>query len=81
MFVDSGDSTFVATADDAESTFALDVDTGSYRTALAQLASGSAPDPASIRVEEWLNAFDYDDPAPTRRSRRGRRGDGRRTAL
>ena len=23
------------------------------------------PDPASIRVEEWVNAFDYDDPAPT----------------
>ena len=65
VFVDSGDSTFVAAADDAESTFALDVDTGSYRTALAQLASGSPPDPASIRVEEWLNAFDYDDPAPT----------------
>ena len=25
----------------------------------------AAPDPASIRVEEWVNAFDYDDPAPT----------------
>ncbi len=65
VFVDSGDSTFVAAADDAESTFALDVDTGSYRTARAQLATAMAPDPASIRVEEWINAFDYDDPAPT----------------
>jgi Ca-activated chloride channel family protein len=64
-FVDSGDSTFVATADDAESTFALDVDTGSYRTARAQLATATALDPASIRVEEWVNAFDYDDPTPT----------------
>ena len=43
MFVDVGDSTFVATADDAESTFALDVDTGSYRIAQAFLDEGSAP--------------------------------------
>ncbi len=66
VFVDSGDSTFVATTDDAESTFALDVDTGSYRTGVAQLADGTRPDPASIRVEEWVNAFGYDDdPAPS----------------
>jgi Ca-activated chloride channel homolog len=64
VFVDGGDSTFVATADDAESTFALDVDTGSYRAGLAQLASGVQPDPASVRVEEWVNAFEYTDPAP-----------------
>jgi Ca-activated chloride channel family protein len=65
VFVDSGDSTFVATADDAESTFALDVDTGSYRTAHAQILAAHRPDPASIRAEEWINAFGYDDPAPT----------------
>ena len=55
MFVDSGDSTFVATADDAESTFALDVDTGSLprRPGPARRAA-PAPDPASIRVEEWV---------------------------
>src|SRR5687767_5844870 len=64
VFVDSGDSTFVATADDAESTFALDVDTGSYHVGRAQLDGGALPDPASIRVEEWVNAFDYGDPAP-----------------
>ena len=65
VFVDAGESTFVATADDAESTFALDVDTGSFTVAQAFLAEGSRPDPASIRVEEWLNAFDYGDPAPS----------------
>ncbi len=64
VFVDSGDSPFVATTDDAESTFGLDVDTGSYRVALAQLDGGELPEPASIRVEEWINAFDYDDPLP-----------------
>jgi Ca-activated chloride channel family protein len=65
VFVDAGESTFVATADDAESTFALDVDTGSFTVTQAFLAEGSRPDPASIRVEEWLNAFDYGDPAPS----------------
>ncbi len=65
VFVDSGDSVFVGTATDAESTFALDVDTGSYRAGQAQLDAGLHPDPASIRVEEWINAFRYGDPAPT----------------
>ncbi|MGH9271958.1 MAG: YfbK domain-containing protein [Ilumatobacteraceae bacterium] len=64
-FVDVGDSTFVATADDAESTFALDVDTGSFAVAQAFLDEGTRPDPDAIRTEEWLNAFDYGDPAPT----------------
>jgi len=64
VFVDSGDSTFVDVADDAESTFALDVDTGSFHVGRAQLAGGVLPDPGSIRVEEWINAFDYGDRAP-----------------
>ena len=41
-----------------------------------QLADGALPDPASIRVEEWVNAFDYDDPAPTDGAARCRRRDG-----
>ena len=65
IFVDVGDSTFVATADDAESTFALDVDTGSFTVAQAFLDEGTRPDPDAIRTEEWVNAFDYGDPAPT----------------
>ncbi|MET0458867.1 MAG: von Willebrand factor type A domain-containing protein [Ilumatobacteraceae bacterium] len=64
VFVDGGDSTFVATADDAESTFGLDVDTGSWTVGQALMSEGALPDPASIRVEEWINAFDYGDPAP-----------------
>jgi Ca-activated chloride channel family protein len=65
VFVDAGDSTFVATSDDAESTFALDVDTGSFHVGRALLEAGARPDPTSIRVEEWVNAFDYGDPPPT----------------
>jgi Ca-activated chloride channel family protein len=64
VFVDDGDSAFVATVDDAESTFGLDVDTGSWTVGQAFLDQGVLPDPASIRVEEWVNAFDHGDPAP-----------------
>ena len=64
-FVDSGDSLWVATADDRESTFALDVDTGSFNVAQTFLANGYRPEPDSIRVEEWVNAFSYGDAPAT----------------
>ena len=63
-FVDAGDSLWVATDDDRESTFALDVDTGSFNVAQTFLADGYRPEPDSIRPEEWINAFAYgDEPA------------------
>ena len=64
-FVDSGDSQWVTTEDDRESTFALDVDTGSFNVAQAFLANGYRPEPDSIRVEEWVNNFTYGDAPAT----------------
>jgi Ca-activated chloride channel homolog len=43
---------------DERSTFALDVDTGSYGVARRYIADGYLPDPDSVRVEEFVNAFD-----------------------
>jgi len=63
-FVDAGTSGFVATGDDAQSTFALDVDTGSFGVARSLLAQGILPPADSIRVEEWVNSMEYDVPAP-----------------
>jgi Ca-activated chloride channel family protein len=63
-FVEHGVSGFVDTGEDAESTFALDVDTGSFSVASKLLAQGVRPPAASVRVEEWVNSFDYHDPAP-----------------
>jgi|SRR3954447_2608479 Ca-activated chloride channel family protein len=63
-FVDHGVSGYVATAEDPESTFALDVDTGSFSVARTLLAQGVRPPAASVRPEEWVNSFDYGDPAP-----------------
>jgi Ca-activated chloride channel family protein len=64
-FVDAGTSGFVSTAQDPLSTFALDVDTGSYSVANELLSLGHRPPAASIRPEEWINAFEYGYPAPT----------------
>ncbi|MCH1865164.1 von Willebrand factor type A domain-containing protein [Nocardioides sp. CFH 31398] len=62
-FVDAGTSGAVDPADDPLSTFALDVDTGSYGVARTWLRDGRRPPPASVRVEEWVNAQTYDGPA------------------
>ncbi len=64
VFVDSGDSVWTTTAIDRESTFALDVDTGSFSVARTFLEEGYQPEPDSIRVEEWVNSFEYGDQPP-----------------
>ena len=55
-----GVNPFIDTEDDSLSTFALDVDTGSYTIMRRYLWKGSLPDKDSVRVEEYLNAFNYD---------------------
>jgi Ca-activated chloride channel family protein len=49
----------------ALSTFGIDVDTASYSNVRRFLHRGQAPDPDAVRLEELINAFQYDDPAPT----------------
>ena len=49
---------------DERSTFSLDVDTGAYAIARRYLADGHLPDPDSVRVEEFVNAFDGGYSAP-----------------
>ena len=46
------------------STFSVDVDTGSYANMRRFLNGGSLPRRDAIRVEELINYFDYDYPAP-----------------
>jgi Ca-activated chloride channel homolog len=58
-FADYGIRTFVDPSDDPLSTFALDVDTGSFSVARQWLRNGELPPPASVRPEEFVNAFDY----------------------
>ena len=63
-FADYGVRPFVDTERDPLSTFALDVDTASYSVARQWLQSGSMPPPEAVRVEEFVNSFDYDYEAP-----------------
>ncbi len=57
---------FSSVAKDPLSTFSIDVDTASY-SKLRQyvLENNVVPPPSAIRIEEWLNYFDYQYPGPT----------------
>jgi hypothetical protein len=57
---------FVDADSERFSTFGLDVDTASYALGRRYLSEGRLPPPASVRVEEYVNSFDYGDPAPER---------------
>ncbi len=62
----AGVNPFIDTEDDHLSTFAIDVDTASYTVARRYVRDGNMPDPASVRVEEFVNFFDHDYAPPTR---------------
>ncbi len=64
-FQDYGVRPFIATERDPLSTFALDVDTASYSIGRQWLNSGALPPADSVRVEEYVNSFDYDYVAPS----------------
>jgi Ca-activated chloride channel family protein len=57
---------FSSVAKEPLSTFSIDVDTASY-SKLRQyvLENNVVPPPSAIRIEEWLNYFDYQYPGPT----------------
>jgi len=46
------------------STFSVDVDTGSYANVRRILNAGHLPPEGAVRIEEMINYFDYDYPAP-----------------
>lgn len=46
------------------STFGVDVDTASYANVRRFLSGGQLPPPEAVRIEELLNYFRCDDPAP-----------------
>jgi Ca-activated chloride channel family protein len=64
FFQDYGVNPRIDTADDPLSTFALDVDTGSYTIMRSYVNEGSLPPEDSVRVEEYVNYFDQGYPFP-----------------
>ena len=51
-------------AENAFSTFSLNVSDVSFKLAAASLEKGLMPEAATVRSEEFINAFDYRDPEP-----------------
>ena len=64
FFKGAGTNPFIDTEDDAFSTFSMDVDTASYAVMRRYLRDGYLPPPEAIRVEEFVNAFDYNYTPP-----------------
>ena len=63
-FKGTGTNPFIDTEDDHLSTFAMDVDTGSYSVTRRYLTDGYLPPPEAVRVEEFVNTFDYNYDPP-----------------
>ncbi|NDI36175.1 vWA domain-containing protein [Chengkuizengella sediminis] len=55
-----GTNPFISTEDDTLSTFAIDVDTGSYTVVRNYIQRGTLPPPEAVRVEEFINYFKTD---------------------
>lgn len=65
-FQDYGQRVFIDADEDPLSTFALDVDTGSFSVARRWIDEGSLPPADSVRPEEYVNSYRYDYDAPRR---------------
>jgi Ca-activated chloride channel family protein len=59
FFKEYGTNPFIDTEDEHLSTFAMDVDTASYSITRRYINEGHLPPPEAVRVEEFVNAFDY----------------------
>jgi len=66
FFQDYGVNPSIDTDDDNLSTFALDVDTGSYTVMRNYLNDGNMPPSDSVRVEEYINYFNQNYSNPPR---------------
>ena len=60
----TGETDFITVAADPLSTFSIDVDTASYSAMRRELQRGRLPEPESVRIEEFVNYFDYDYAPP-----------------
>ena len=76
FFQDYGVNPSIDTEDDHLSTFALDVDTGSYTVMRNYLNDGNLPPSDSVRVEEYINYFKQNYPNPPRHQAFGINLDG-----
>ena len=65
FFKEYGTNPFIDTEDDHFSTFGMDVDTASYSVTRRYLRDGYLPPTEAVRVEEFVNTFDYNYAPPS----------------
>lgn len=65
-FEDFKPNPIIKTSESPVSTFSSDVDTASYSYVRRSLNRGYLPEKSAVRLEEMVNYFDYDYPAPKR---------------
>ncbi len=65
FFKGHGTNPFIDPEDDNLSTFGMDADSASYSVMRRYLRDGNLPPTEAVRVEEFINAFDYDYTPPT----------------
>ncbi|MCL2334983.1 MAG: VWA domain-containing protein [Endomicrobia bacterium] len=58
------ENSFKSTASDPLSTFSADVDAASYNIVRRAIMAGTKPNPDSVRIEEFINYFNYSYPQP-----------------
>ena len=64
-FKGHGTNPFIDTEDDCLSTFGMDADSASYAVTRRYLTDGHLPPTEAVRVEEFINAFEYNYAPPT----------------
>ena len=62
--IDFGENEFIEASEEDTSTFSIDVNTASYTMARRALNEGRLPVEESVRIEEFINYFNYDYPEP-----------------
>ena len=65
QFDEFSDNPFVKVADEPVSTFSVDADGAAYAIMRRYANGGYVINPSSVRIEEFLNYFTFDYPAPT----------------
>jgi len=63
-FANEDPNSLKITTDEPVSTFSIDVDTAAYSLVRSSLTGGQLPPPDAVRIEELVNYFPYDYPAP-----------------
>ncbi len=58
------ENSYMSVAANPLSTFSIDVDTASYTNLRRMITEGGSINSSAIRIEEMINYFDYDYPAP-----------------